>query len=283
MLRGDDAARAAERLDAWIVEVPKDPLAHALRGALHARQGERMSALERFKRAARLAPERAAFAHLVRSAGGAGFDAPLRGEVVELFDRYAPSFDAHLVEELAYRGHRALAERLGERVAAEGALDVVDLGCGTGLSGEPLRPFARRLDGVDLSPAMVAQARAKGIYDAVWVADLVEALLSLGDASVDVIAAADVLGYVGALDAVFEEARRVLRPGGRLAFTVESLGEGQAPFALGDRRRFAFSDAYLTAMCARYGLAIEALAPERLRRESARDVLGRTLIARAGA
>ena len=50
---------------------------------------------------------------------------------------------------------RAVNPRPGERIA--------DLGCGTGLAGAAFRPLVRRLAGVDLSPAMVAQARAKSM------------------------------------------------------------------------------------------------------------------------
>ena len=51
-------------------------------------------------------------------------------------------------------------------------LAILDLGCGTGLAGLAFQPLAARLDGVDLSPAMIEKARARGIYDHLDVADL---------------------------------------------------------------------------------------------------------------
>ena len=45
-------------------------------------------------------------------------------------------------------------------------LDVLDAGCGTGLCGPLLAPYARRLIGVDLSEGMLALAKEKHVYDA---------------------------------------------------------------------------------------------------------------------
>ncbi|MEO7055915.1 MAG: tetratricopeptide repeat protein, partial [Caldimonas sp.] len=81
--------------------------------------------------------------------------------VRDLFDKYARRFDAHLVGSLHYRGPQLLIEALDEWVT-DTPLDVVDLGCGTGLCGPLLKPWARSLTGMDLSPKMVEEARRKG-------------------------------------------------------------------------------------------------------------------------
>jgi predicted TPR repeat methyltransferase len=94
------------------------------------------------------------------------------------------------------------------------------LGCGTGLAGAVFTPLATRLDGVDLSPAMIEKARARGIYDQLVVADLEDALAADG-ACYDLILAADTLVYLGDLAVVFEAARRRLSPEGYFLFTVE--------------------------------------------------------------
>ena len=51
-------------------------------------------------------------------------------------------------------------------------LDVLDAGCGTGLCGVLVAPFARRLVGVDLSDGMLAHAGDKNIYHALIRAEL---------------------------------------------------------------------------------------------------------------
>lgn len=239
------------------------PLALLVRSAVHARRGERMSALEALRALDALTPGRPAIAQLIASLGGAGFEAPLRAEVVELFDRYAPRFDDHLVHDLGYRGHEALVAAIAEH-RPEGAV-AVDLGCGTGLCGPGLRPCARRLIGVDVSPAMLDAARARGCYDAVVEADLVYALATWPDASVDLFVAADVLGYVGDLGPTLLEVARAARPGGLFAFTVEA--SDRPGWRLGPARRAAYGEDHLRGGAARAGLTVRRLERAALRRE----------------
>ncbi|WP_426189207.1 tetratricopeptide repeat protein [Massilia sp. DWR3-1-1] len=192
--------------------------------------------------------------------------------VTALFDQYADHFDAHLVDQLAYRTPQLVAaalERSG--VSAGAALDVADLGCGTGLCGALLRPLATSLAGVDLSPAMLERARARGLYDTLVCADIA-AFLAGRVAAFDLLVAADVLVYIGALDALFRAARQALRPGGRFCFSVELAD--QADFVLTPSRRYAHSAAYIGALAAANGLAVIEAAGAPLRRERGADVDG---------
>ena len=94
-----------------------------------------------------------------------------------------------------------------------------DLGCGTGLCGLLLRPAGRDAGGVDLSPAMIEKARARGVYDRLEAGDLVEAMKK-APRSFDLLVAADVFIYVGDLAPTFEAAARQpppRRPAGLLA------------------------------------------------------------------
>ncbi len=105
-----------------------------------------------------------------------------------------------------------------------GTLDVLDAGCGTGWCGPHVRPYARHLTGVDLSPAMVRQAGDRQVYDELIVAELTE---YLGGAAgqFHIIISADTLVYFGDLRAVFTAAAGALRSGGFLIFTVERAGD----------------------------------------------------------
>lgn len=149
--------------------------------------------------------------------------------VRKLFDLYADNFEKHLLTRLKYRGH----EQLWEAVAAVGvtkSLDILDLGCGTGLCGVKFKPLARYLKGVDVAPAMIEQARRRGIYDDLETAELV-ATLSREAGRYDLILAADVLEYVGNLKETFAATVTALRTGGLFAFTVEKT----------DKRGFVFN------------------------------------------
>jgi predicted TPR repeat methyltransferase len=210
-----------------------------------------------------------------------------------LFDPYAEGFEEHLVGTLRYCGHeavvtaalawRATAPPAGTAAgpAAEpgrGPSLALDLGCGSGLSGAFLRPHAQRLEGVDLSPTMVAQARASGHYDAVFEAELVQHLQALAAAGeqADLIVAADVFIYIGELAPVFDAVARVLAPGGVFAFTVEH-DETAVPYRLHRGLRYAHSEAGLRQLAAAHGLVVRQARPLVLREEQRQPVAGLVL------
>ena len=144
------------------------------------------------------------------------------------FDNFAPGFDAHL-RELRYRMPEEIARLLGAR--ATEVLDILDLGCGTGLCGVALRNQKRRLVGVDLSPKMLHYAADRGVYDETHVGEVHAFMRATPDASFDAIVAADVFIYIGALDELFEHAARILRPGGWFAFSTEEWPTATTRFA----------------------------------------------------
>ena len=100
--------------------------------------------------------------------------------LAQVFDEYAPNFDAHLTGELRYGIPGELFKALTDATEIEGGAGrygtVVDAGCGTGLSGEPFRPICRHLVGVDISAGMLDEARKKDIYDELLNMDLVAGL-----------------------------------------------------------------------------------------------------------
>lgn len=177
--------------------------------------------------------------------------------VRHLFDQFAEKYDAHMVEQLSYRAPsilRVLAGFLG--LGMERKLSILDLGCGTGLSGAAFADLASRLDGVDLSPRMLALAKARGIYTRLACAELVEALARKGR-RYDVVLAADTLVYFGDLDAVFRRAAARLSANGAFLFTVEAKpGRG---YDLGKKRRYRHSEAYLRECAGRAGLDVAGL------------------------
>ena len=191
--------------------------------------------------------------------------------VQTLFDQYANDFEAHLVGQLGYQGHRVLLEQLpvppGPRFERVG-----DLGCGTGLCGQLIRPRAVHLSGVDLSSAMLDKARALGVYDNLHAQELVD-FLKQGAELVDLVLAADVFIYVGHLEAVFEALGSRVRPGGWLAFTVEEADPGQA-VQLHSTLRFAHGLTYLQGLAAQHGWQWARLHRAPLRLDQANPLMG---------
>ena len=154
---------------------------------------------------------------------------------------------------------------------------MLDLGCGTGLGGAAFRPWARWLEGVDLSPDMAARARARGIYDAVHVAELT-AWLSAARRPYELIVACDVFVYFGDLADVLKAASRLLVPGGRLGFTVER--STVEPWRLTDSGRYAHGRGYLSTMADAAGLEVVHLAEKVIRMELGEPVVGLITILR---
>ena len=200
--------------------------------------------------------------------------------VEQVFDTFARSFDAKL-EKLHYRAPQLVAEAL--RVAAGApcaALDIVDAGCGTGLCGPLLRPWARALAGCDLSVGMLTQARSRGVYDRLHKAELVY-YLDTQPGQFDAVVSADTLCYFGALQAPVNAAARCLRAGGWLVFTVEALPEGsELAHRLQTNGRYAHAPAYLRSTLADAGLVLLDLRAETLRQEAALPVAGWLVTAR---
>ena len=147
--------------------------------------------------------------------------------VRQSFDEFAFNFDKTL-KGLEYRAPELIAAVVsGEVGTLINRLDVLDAGCGTGLCGPLLAPFARRLTGLDLSPAMLAMAEGRDVYDELVTAEIT-VFLGGCDHTYDLIVSADTLCYFGTLEPVFAAVFGALRRGGCVAFTVEKADPGKA-------------------------------------------------------
>jgi predicted TPR repeat methyltransferase len=191
--------------------------------------------------------------------------------VRRLFDQYAARYDAALTERLAYRGPILLREAV-ERVARAAGRPLrfgamLDLGCGTGLAGAAFRAVVDRLVGVDLSPAMIDRAAAKGLYDRLVTSNIVDALAAeaVASAAYHLVVAADVFVYVNDLAPIIGGIARVLAADGLVAFTVETHdGDG---VKLLPTLRYAHSESYLRAALRDAGIAVADLVKAPVRHE----------------
>lgn len=198
--------------------------------------------------------------------------------ITDLFDQHARHFDHRLVDQLKYRGPDLIGAAV-ERVTRgrHTCLDILDIGCGTGLVGERIRSLAGTLTGVDLSSRMLEQAKARRIYDRLVCADLVD-FLAVESRTFDLVVAGDVFIYIGDLSSVMREVRRVLRAKGLLAFTVETKQEDAVDFVLRPRLRYAQSLGYLRRLAEHNRFTILDAKPATIRQEEGVDVDGRVLV-----
>lgn len=258
------------------------PDSHATRrnlGALLYVQGKFGEAAAIYRDWVAIEPDNPTARHLLASCGGDV--APERAAddyVRATFDRFASSFDEVLVERLRYVAPQRLAEALLPQLGApRRALAVLDAGCGTGLCGPLLREHAARLVGVDLSSAMIEQARSRG-YDELVNAEL-GAFLTREPMAWDVIVSADTLVYFGDLRQTMQAAAIALRPGGWLAFTLEDLNVDDDQAQLSPSGRYQHSRRHVEAALAEAGLIPVVIAADALRKEKGQPVPGWVVVA----
>ena len=194
--------------------------------------------------------------------------------ITELFDEYADRFDEHLVGKLRYRAPDLLFDAI-VRLGPSRKLDILDLGCGTGLLGARFHPLARTLTGIDLSPSMLKVARQRRIYDDLVCGELTEFLQAQTD-NFDLAVATDVFLYLGDLSAVFQGVRGALRDGGLFGFSVE-ISPAQ-DFMLRPNRHYAHSDGYLRKLAAEHGFVLQTIESQVIRQDDGNDVVGYLVI-----
>ena len=239
-----------------------------------------------FREWAEKEPDNPVARHLLSACSGE--DVPQRAAdayVKQVFDNFAERFEERL-DRLEYRAPELVAEAVA-KIHGEpaGDLDILDAGCGTGLCGPLLRHHARRLNGVDLSPGMLARARSTRCYDALEEAELTGFIGSRTDAY-DVIVSADTLCYFGDLREVMAAAAAAVRPGGFFIFTVERGEEDDGTMAAGFRinpsGRYSHQESYIRRTLAEAGMKLRSVAYLVSRQEMGASVAGLVVTAEVG-
>jgi predicted TPR repeat methyltransferase len=280
-LRGDLVA-AADLLLQAIELAPRFASAWFTLGQIREQLGKRDEAIAAFRKAREADPDdRHGASMRLMLLGAEKLSAMPQAYVRALFDQYAPKFETALVGDLGYRAPALLFKAvLSVRAAARKPAffkRALDLGCGTGLAATA---FAKEVDefiGIDLSPRMIERARLSGLYAHLEVADMVQGLGSKPDASADLVLAADAMVYLSDLASALREAKRVLMPGGLLAFTVETHGGDGV--IIGDGLRYAHGASYVRAAIAETGLALSRLEDLSARNEDNAPVPGLVVVA----
>ncbi len=259
---------------------PKHPEARRLLALAHCTLGEVDKAMRIYEDWLAENPDDPVARHMLAACSGR--DIPERasdGYVQSSFDTFAASFESKLAK-LSYRAPTLVGAMLEDSgLPASQTLDVLDMGCGTGLCGPLIRPYARRLTGVDLSPGMLAQAKEKQLYDELLHIELTEYLRN-HPSSFDVIVSADTLVYFGALEGVLAAAAAALRSGGVLIFTLEHGVAATAPdYHLEKHGRYTHARPYVERLLVLNGLTPD-IGQAELRMESGVPVAGLVVRAR---
>jgi predicted TPR repeat methyltransferase len=262
---------------------PRHREARRLLALAHSSMGETDKALEIYTQWIAEEPDNPVVQHMFAACSGR--DVPARASdayVEKVFDEFASSFDAKLAA-LHYRAPSLVHAVLSDAgIEARQQLDVLDAGCGTGLCGPLVAPWARRLVGVDLSAKMLEQAKTretngKAVYDELCHAELT-GYLQAHPGEFDVIVSADTIVYFGELADVLRAAAGALREDGVFVFTVEDAGDAPQPFHIDAHGRYAHRHDYVAQTLGGAGLQAE-IVPAELRMEAGVPVRG--LVVRA--
>jgi predicted TPR repeat methyltransferase len=198
--------------------------------------------------------------------------------IQQLYKKFSAFYENNMVDSLGYEGPQRLGEALDATLEGRGDLAILDLGCGTGLSGMMLRERARHLTGVDLSPEMADKARARAIYDRLEVAEITQWLAQ--DKEVyDLVVACDTLIYFGDLEPVMKAVKARLKPGGFFAFSVE---RGDKGYRLTDSGRYVHTEDHIAKAAARASFHPLRIQEGFLRMEYGKDVTGLFTVLRNG-
>ncbi|HWF96986.1 MAG TPA: methyltransferase [Xanthobacteraceae bacterium] len=279
LARGDQAG-AAEIFEQVLETAPAFAAAWFWLGAVREAQGDRERAVAAFAAARDADPPdyHGARLRLARLGVGEVTSAMMQLHVRRLFDQHAPRFDQSLLQHLDYRAPQLLHQAVTAMAQSGGSpprfAAMLDLGCGTGLAGAAFRAAVDRLTGIDLSTAMIDEARRKALYDRLETGELAEFLNAeaAARARYDLVLAADVLVYIEDLASVAAAVRRVLAPSGLFGFTLEThAGDGAL---LRESLRYAHGAAHVRAAMANAGLELDHLAEVSTRTEKGEPVPG---------
>lgn len=231
---------------------PTDANSYHNLGHIYLKQGNQPLAIDCYEKALELKKNDAEIQHILSALKQNETPTTTPPELItHLFDQYAPYYDVHLTNRLAYDTPQKIKETILLEYPYFSSIKhtIVDLGCGTGLCGSEFKPFANQLIGVDLSENMLALAREKEIYDELLQMDIHVALDNL--TAVDLVIAADVFTYCGDLNPLFKKVCHTLNSNGLFIFSVEKTHE-KANYVLQTSIRYAHNKQYLIDLAKKY-------------------------------
>lgn len=155
-------------------------------------------------------------------------------ETKAYYSKWAKVYDLEVSEENGYRQPQRCAEAL-LNLLEPGDSPILDVGCGTGLSGQALASAGyTNIDGCDLSPEMLEKAAKTLCYKRLFEANLNQPPLNCEDSTYDAATAVGVFSFGHIDPAAIDEILRVLKPGGALIIGLNEkfYDEGSFPMKL---------------------------------------------------
>lgn len=272
-LRDIGSANAAFQCRKRLTELtPEDSDAWFALGFAAQAVGRRDEARKGFEKYVEYQPEDATIRHLLTALRDEAPPPRASNEcILQIYRVFSEHYDTKMRDNLSYQAPEQLQDLIRSEIGDAAGLEILDIGCGTGLAGVGLKERAARLVGIDLSPEMIELAGARGVYDQLEVTEITE-WLDQTEAQFDLIVACDCFVYFGDLEQVMRLAAKRLKAGGHFAFTTER-GE-RYPFHLSDSGRYTHHREHVRDVAAKAGLQVARLEEGFLRTERGVEVTG---------
>ena len=233
---------ALETLQAWIKSNPDDALLFNMMGGCYLSLREFKMSIQSYEKALELKPDYAIPQHMINSLKGHTSKSPPKEYVKNLFDDYAERFNDSLVQGLQYKLPFIIKDLIQNISSKSKFAKTIDLGCGTGLSGNGLSEISEHLSGIDISENMISKADELDVYDNLYTGDIVEVLNAVQE-NFDLFVALDVLIYVGDVESIFNTVHKYSNPESIFVFSTEIQEENG--YSLLSSSRYSHSDSYI--------------------------------------
>jgi predicted TPR repeat methyltransferase len=218
--------------------------------------------------------------HMLASLGGSKI--PSRADdqyIKQTFDAFANSFDNNLAQ-LNYQAPELVGTRVIQLFGGKSSkVDILDLGCGTGLCGPLLKPISNRLIGIDLSPNMLKKAALRCVYDRLEEVELTHYMES-SEQLYNAVVCVDTFIYFGDLSAAFTAANNVLVLNGYIVFTLEKHAQNNQSYQLHPHGRYSHSMDYVRSMLVDIGFSLISIDNIVPRTENGNPVDGALVVAK---
>lgn len=224
-------------------------------------------------------PEDPIAKHMLASLGGSKI--PSRADdqyVKQTFDDFANSFD-NILAKLNYKAPELVSARLKQIFDGKSSkVDILDLGCGTGLCGPLLKSISNRLDGIDLSANMLEKAALRCVYDHLEEVEITH-FMENSEQHYNAIVCVDTFVYFGDLSAAFAAANKVLVENGYMIFTLERHSHNNQSYQLQKHGRFSHSKNYVRSTLVDKGFSVVSIENIVPRTENGQPVDGALVVA----
>jgi len=236
----DDAVKSYEKA---LAIKPDYAEAHNNLGNVLKDLGQLDDAVKSYERALAIKPDYLVPQHMINALTGNTSTEPPKEYVKNLFDDYAEGFDDSLIKQLGYKLPFLMKELILKLDPLRNKFEkVIDLGCGTGLTGIELRDISNNLTGIDISSNMVAKTRELDVYDCLIEGDVVD-ILSSSKEKYDLFIALDVFIYIGELTKMFKTVRQCCNKNALFIFSIEAQEEDG--YSLLKSARYSHSESYI--------------------------------------